>query len=158
MTFTETFGFFASAGDTITTELDGYTLTARIEHDDCPDAPDQRQDGFWPSYYKDDPGFIGPGNSFRQRFAEAQARAVAIMEEWCKGAWFYGGIVISATYNGVFVDDHAASLWGLEVNHPDTDDTYLRDVANELLPEALANACAARAATLTRLRRKGGAS
>lgn len=38
------------------------------------------------------------------------------------------------------IDDHAASLWGVEANYPDTDNSYLCEVANELLPEALARA------------------
>ena len=137
MTFTDTFGFFVSTGDTIETTVDGFTLTARIEIDECLDPPDQHQDGFWPSLYKDAPGFIGPGNNFRERFAKAQAHAEMIMEEWRKGAWFYGGVVLSVSLKGIMLDDHAASLWGVEVNHPDTDDTYLQSVANELADEAL---------------------
>ena len=75
MTFTETFTRFVCEGDAIHCEKEGFHVTARIVRDDCPDAPDERQDGFWPSLYKDAPGFIGPGKKFRQRFEEAQARA-----------------------------------------------------------------------------------
>jgi hypothetical protein len=35
--------------------------------------------------------------------------------------------------------DHGASLWGIDVNLG-KDNTYLREVANELLPEALTEA------------------
>jgi hypothetical protein len=48
-------------GDTISVDVDGFTVTAEIVRDDSSDAPDERQDGFWPS---DDPkadGFIGDG-------------------------------------------------------------------------------------------------
>lgn len=137
MSFSERFDTYACEGDTIGCEVDGFTFTARIVADDCPDAPDQRQDGFWPSLYKDAPGFIGPGNSFRQRFAEAQAKAEAVMEAWRKGDWFYCGIVLSVERDGIDLDDHAASLWGVECNYPGTDNSYLNTVANELLSEAL---------------------
>ena len=61
--FTERFASFVCPGDVITCEIEGFTVSARIIPDDCPDPPDQRQDGFWPSLYKDAPGFIrkGPG-------------------------------------------------------------------------------------------------
>jgi hypothetical protein len=145
MTFTECFDAFACEGDTIRCEVEGFTLTARIVADDCPDAPDQRQDGFWPSLYKDAPGFIGPGNGFRQRFAKAHAKAEAVMEAWRKGEWFYCGIVLSVERDGIELDSHAASLWGVECNYPGTDNFYLTSVANELLPEALGAAKAAAA-------------
>ena len=62
MAFTERFDTFVCEGDCIACEQDGLRIVARIVRDDCPDAPDQRQDGFWPSLYKDAPGFIGPGS------------------------------------------------------------------------------------------------
>jgi hypothetical protein len=174
MSFTTPFDSYACKGDMISYEVDGFTVTARIVADDCPDAPEfrgsenapverfpeGRQDGFWPSLYKDAPGFIGEAdqesvrgtdspserNGFRQRFAEAQAKAEAVMEAWRKGEWFYCGIVLSVERDGIELDRHAASLWGVECN------CYLATVANELLPEALdaGRAAAARlAATVT---------
>jgi len=137
MTFTERFGTFVCEGDSITCEAQGFEITARIERDDCNDAPDERQDGFWPSLYKDAPGFIGPGNNWRERFAQAQARAEAVMEAWRKDEWFYCGIVLSVALEGVTIEPHAASLWGIEANNPDSDNAYLTEVAQELLPEAL---------------------
>jgi hypothetical protein len=137
MTFTERFQSFLCEGDSLTCEIAGFEITARILRDDCTDAPDERQDGFWPSLYKDAPGFIGPGNNFRERFAQAQARAEAVMEAWRKDEWFYCGIVLSVAFEGVLLDDYAASLWGIEANYPDSDNAYLTDVANELLSEAL---------------------
>lgn len=148
MTFTERFDSFVCAGDTITCTVDGFTVMAAIVLDDCPDAPDQRQDGFWPSLYINDPGFIGPGNNFRERFAKAQTEAEAVMESWRKGDWFYCGIVLSVSLEGVTLDDHTASLWGVEANYPGSDNAYLTEVANDLLPEALDTA----RAVLARLR------
>ncbi|MCR9193836.1 MAG: hypothetical protein NXH88_03835 [Hyphomonas sp.] len=137
MNFTTHFQTFVCEGDSLTCEVAGFEVTARIVRDDCPDAPNERQEGFWPSLYKDAPGFIGPGNNFRQRFAQAQARAEAVMEAWRKDEWFYCGIVLSISFEGVLLDDNAVSLWGIEANYPESDNAYLTDVANELLPEAL---------------------
>ena len=77
MSFTQRFQPFVCEGDSITCEVAGFEIIARIVRDDCPDPPDERQDGFWPSLYKDAPGFIGPGPNHRQRFAEAQAAEAA---------------------------------------------------------------------------------
>ena len=65
MAFTERFQSFVCEGDSISCEVAGLEIIARIVRDDCPDAPDERQDGFWPSLYKDAPGFIGAGNHWR---------------------------------------------------------------------------------------------
>ena len=145
MTFTEKFGSFVCLGDSITCEVDGFTITARIAHDDTPDAPDQRQDGFWPSLYPNDAGFIGAGNGWRDRYAKAQAKAEAAMAAWKNDEWFYCGVVLSVAIDGLELTDHAASLWGIEANYPDSDNAYLTEVANELLSETLEAAKAERA-------------
>ena len=95
MTFTQKFDDYVCLGDTITCEVDGFTVTARIAHDETPDAPDARQDGIWPSLYKDDAGFIRSGNGFRDRFAKAQAKAEAVMAAWKNDEWFYCGVILS---------------------------------------------------------------
>ncbi len=150
MTFTERFQTFVCEGDSITCEIAGFEITARIVREfrgseNAPgerfpegrgDAPDERQDGFWPSLYKDAPGFIGPGPNHRQRFAEAQARAEAVMDAWRRDEWFYCGIVLSVALEGITLDAHAGSLWGVEANYPDSDNAYLTEVAQELLLEA----------------------
>ena len=152
MAFTERFDTFVCEGDCIACEQDGFRIVARIVRDDCPDAPEfrgsenapverfpeGRQDGFWPSLNKDAPGFIGPGNNFRERFAKAQAEAEAIMEAWRRDDWFYCGIVLSVSLDGVILDEHAISLWGVEANYPGSDNGHLTDVADDLLPDALA--------------------
>ena len=137
MTFCERFDAFICEGDRIQCEADGFEVVARIVRDDCPDAPDERQDGFWPSEYIGDPGFIGPGKNWRQRLAAAQAKAEAVMSAWRNDEWFYCGIVLSVALDGVMLDESAASLWGVEANYPDTDNSYLAEVANELLPDAV---------------------
>ena len=145
MTFTQKFDSYVCLGDTLTYDVEGYTVTARITHDDTPDAPDQRQDGFWPSLYPNDAGFIGSGNGFRDRFDKAQKRAEAVMAAWKKDEWFYCGVILSVAIEGLVLDVHAASLWGIEANYPDSDNAYLSEVANELLPEAVEAAKAERA-------------
>ena len=110
MTFIERFQTFVCQGDSIDTEVEGYLIPARIVRDDCPDAPDERQNGFWPSLYQDAPGFIGAGNGWRARFDAAQARAEEVMRAWRADEWFYCGIVLSVSLEGVILDAHAVSL------------------------------------------------
>ena len=148
MAFRERFDRYVCEGDSIACEIDGFRVTARIVRDDCPERPDQRQDGFWPSLYINDPGFIGPGNNFRERLAKAQAEAEAVMDAWRKGEWFYCGIVLTIECEGVELDSTQASLWGVEANYPGSDNANLTEVADELLPEALDTA----RAVLARLR------
>ena len=138
MAFWERFDRYVCEGDSIACEADGFRVIARIVRDDCPESPDQRQDGFWPSLYINDPGFIGPGNNFRARLAKAQAEAEAVMDAWHKDEWFYCGIVLAIECEGVELESHAASIWGIEANYPGSDNAYLSEVADELLPEALA--------------------
>jgi len=137
MGFTERFEDFVCERDCITCETDGFAITAQIVRDDCPDAPDERQDGFWPSLTRDAPGFIGAGPNHRKRFADAQAQAEAVMQSWRDDEWFYCGIILSVAKEGIVLDDHGASLWGVEANYPGSDNSYLTVVANELLPDAL---------------------
>ncbi len=137
MTFAQGFQSYVCPGDVISCEAGPFTVLAQIVPDDCPDAPDQRQDGFWPSLYADAPGFIGPGPNHRQRFAEAQAKAEAVMGGWRKGDWFYCGIVLSVSLEGIQLASQA-SLWGIEANYPETDNSYLTEIANDLLSEAIA--------------------
>lgn len=135
--FKTRFDDFVCAGDTIEAVIEGFSVSARIVPDTSGEPPDARQDGFWPSLYKDASGFIGAGNGWRERFETQQARAQSVMDAWRKDEWFYCGIVLSVSRGGVVLDDHAASIWGIEANYPDTDNSYLSEVADELLPEAL---------------------
>ena len=143
MSFAERFASFVCPGDALTCEVDGFAVAARIVLDDCPDAPDKRQEGFWPSLYINDPGFIGPGPNHRERLAKARTEADAIMEAWRKGDWFYCGIVLSVSFEGIELARHAASLWGVEANYPGSDNAYWTEVADGLLSEALKTACEA---------------
>jgi hypothetical protein len=63
-----------------------------------------------------------------------------MLKAWCDDEWSYCGIVLSVTKDGIDVNEHAASLWGIELNYPDSDNSYLNEVANELLDEAIEQA------------------
>lgn len=139
MAFSENFDSFVCEGDTITGQVDGYTVTARVVRDDRPDAPDKRQDGFWPTLDPKDAGYIGADKTEADLEA-AKARAKSVMDAWENDEWFYCGIVVRVARAGVTLDGHAASLWGIEANYPDSDNAYLTEVARELVPEAIAAA------------------
>ncbi len=142
--FTTVFDKYACEGDTIKATIGKFNVTARIVRDDTIDRPDQRDDGFWPSKDKNAAGYCPP-----EHFEASQAYAEKVMKAWKNDAWFYCGIVLSVskdvdiegrTQSEVVISDHAASLWGIECNYPDSDNSYLTEVANELLPEALEHA------------------
>lgn len=59
------------------------------------------------------------------------------LDEWQRGEWFYVGVVLSVYCGGVCLTDNAAALWSIEANYPESDNSYLTDVASELLPEAI---------------------
>ena len=137
MSFTEEFQNYVCLGDSISVDIGDYTVTARTAHDDTIDKPDKRDCGFWPSLDPNAAGFIGAGNGWRKRFDEQQAKAESVMAAWLNDDWFYCGIILSVTIGETELTDHAVSLWGIEANYPDSDNRYLSQVANELLPDAL---------------------
>ncbi len=135
--FNEQFFPYVCLGDSISVDVGDYTITARIAHDDSPDKPDERQDGYWPSLDPNAAGFIGAGNGWRKRFDERQAKVESVMDAWKNDEWFYCGIILSVTIDETELTDHAASLWGIEANYPDSKNAYLSQIANELLSDAL---------------------
>lgn len=93
--------------------------------------------------YKRDGGWVLPGTEGMtkgQRAVRSAEHDMAVLRAWCRDEWWYVGVVLSVERKGVVLDKHAASLWGIECNYPDSDNAYLNTVANELLPEALAEA------------------
>ena len=138
MKFDKPFDNYVCAGDKITATVGKLSFRARIECDDTPDAPDERQDGFWPSDNPDDSGWVGENGDL----ATAQKRAQHVMDSWRTDEWFFCGVVVSVWVGDHILDDHAASLWGIEANYPASEDCptpndYLTEVARELLPEAI---------------------
>lgn len=137
--FTEKFGLFVCDGDTIKCTVEGFDCVAWTERDDNGDAPDERQDGFWPSLNPQDAGYIGPLS--KRSFQRHTARAKAVMDAWKNDQWDYCGVCVAVHKNGVqLTGRYNNALWGVERNYPNSDNDYLQIVANELLPKALAEA------------------
>lgn len=134
--FTQKFNKFACVGDTIECEIDGFKAVATIYPDDNTDRPDERCDGFWPSKDPKSAGYVDPS-----KFDEEMAKAKKVMKAWENDAWHFVGIGVRVFKAGVaLTDEYTHALWGIECNYPDSDNSYLTEVANELLPEALKDA------------------
>ena len=100
------FDNYVCPGDTITWPSDGFDFVARVECDHDTKPTDS------------------------DCYNEAD------IERWNNDEWFYVGIVVSVSFKGVQLSDHAASLWGIDCNFKD-DNSYLSEVAKELEYEAL---------------------
>ena len=121
--FTEKFDSYVCIGDTIKCEVEGFTLVARIEHD-----PDTRIDD--DDCHNIDQEVTGCNAAQQKKLIEAR-------EAYFDDDWFYCGVVISVSRNGVDISEHAASLWGIECNYPGSNNAYLSEVAIELIDDAL---------------------
>lgn len=62
------------------------------------------------------------------------------IKQWKNGEWFFVGVVLSVSKNGIEIEDHAASLWGIECNYNKTANRYLSEVVQELEGEAIESA------------------
>jgi hypothetical protein len=120
--YTEKFGAFVCDGDTIETTAKEIKYVARIVHD---------QDS-----HIDDDDIHNVNQEVTGCNDEQQAKLLEARAAWFKDEWFYCGVVISASKAGISIDRHAASLWSIDANYPGSDNSYLTDVANELLEEA----------------------
>jgi hypothetical protein len=114
------FDAYVCINDNIIFEHEGFTFAARIEYDESTNPSD------FDCYALDDPDY---GEVNRE-----------IVEAWERDEWFYCGIVIGASYNDIDITDHATSPWGIEANFPGSDNSFLNEMIQEILPEALRNA------------------
>jgi len=131
--FTEKFKRYACEGDFISTTVGEFDAIATIYRDDCSEAPDERIDGFWPSCDPKSAGYVRPEN-----FKKEQAKAQRAMNSWLKDGWFYCGIAVTIIKDGVtLTGKYDNALWGVECNYPGSDNSYLTEVANQLLGEAI---------------------
>ncbi len=79
------------------------------------------------------------------------------LEAWKRGEWQLYGMILSVWVDDYRLDSHAASLWGIDCNFqgydalPGSDNAYLQEIANDLLPEALERAETIRASLLAKL-------
>src|SRR5208337_81834 len=133
--FTQNFKAKARDGDSISCTVDGITYRATIKRDHNCHAPDKEDEGFWPSLDCTAPGWIGdnPSRSYEQQMTDCEV----VMARYKAGLMVYCGIVLNASKAGIdLLDGYRHALWGVDVNRPQGDNSYLRDVANELLGEA----------------------
>lgn len=101
------FDAYARQGDTISWTAEGFDLVARLEYDTDSNPEDVE------CYSPED------------------------VQRWKNDDWFYVGVVLSVSRNGVELSDHATSLWGIDCNFNNTSNAYLSVVAQELQGEAL---------------------
>lgn len=85
----------------------GFTLTATIVADDC------------------------------TRPEDSECYSAQKTKAWQNDEWCYIGIVLSVSKNEVTLDNHAASLWGVECNYNARSNLHLAQVCKDLEGEAL---------------------
>jgi hypothetical protein len=98
---------YACVGDSIAWTVEGFDIVASIEHD------------------------------YDTRPTDFDCYDAEQVKAWEFDQWFFCGVVLSVSRNGVDLSDHAASLWGVECNLG-TDNDYLTEVCAEMEAEALA--------------------
>ena len=121
--FTTNFDDYICTGDKITTEIDGFVIQAEVVFDVDYHIADN-------DCHSLEQAVTGSSEEQHKKILEAHGA-------WIAGEWWYGGLVLSVNKADVVLSDNAASIWGLEINYPNGDNSYLTEVANELLPEAL---------------------
>ena len=121
--FTEKFDSYVCMDDILAIDKDGLQFTATIVYDDDSHIDDD-------DCHNTDQNITGCDATQQEKLLEAR-------QAWFDNEWFYCGVVLSIHKNGVCLSQHAASLWGMEVNYPGSDNAYLTEVANELLDEAI---------------------
>ena len=99
------FSSYVCPGDSVMFEHGKFTFNVRLEYDDF-STPYE-----WECYSDSD------------------------ITRWKNDYWFYGGLVVSVSYNGFHISDNIASLWGLECNFGN-DNSFLMEYAGELVEEA----------------------
>lgn len=118
------FDCFALVGESVTWQAEGFDITATLEAD------------------------------FDTHPENSECYTKKQIEAWKNDDWFYVGVVLSVAKNGVSLDDHAASLWGVDCNFPSrrkNPNTYLSECAREMESDALHCARVALAKTLAAL-------
>ena len=130
--FKKGFDEYVCEGDTITTEHEGITYTASLVRDE--------------GYGIDDDDIHNVDQSVTGCNDEQQEKLLFARAKWFAGEWWYCGLSIVASVNGHYLGAGkgfiipATSLWALEANYPGSDNSYLLEVANEILPEAIEQA------------------
>lgn len=76
------------------------------------------------------------GGTAKQKAARAVDRDFDHLRAWCNDEWHWCIVSLSVSRNGITLDEHAASLCGIECGLDESHE-YLTDTANELLDEAV---------------------
>ena len=121
--FPDTFDSYVTPTEYLETEIAGITYRAFIEHD--------------PDSHIDDDDSHNLDLICQEIEPDVYQSVRNARQEWYQNGWFYCGIVIEARKTGHLISEYAASLWSIEANYPGTDNSYLTEVANELLNEAV---------------------
>jgi hypothetical protein len=122
-TFKTAFKPYVCPGDTLQTEIDGIVFTARIDHD--------------PFAGIDDDDIYNPDQEITGCNDQQQAQLMAARSAYNRDEWFFCGIVLSARHKATGATwESLESLWRIEANYPGSYNTYLTEVANELLASA----------------------
>jgi hypothetical protein len=84
-------------------------------------------------------GSAEPGDTTTpgERAVLAVEQDFKILKAWYNNEWDYVGVVLKILRPDAFSKDNCGSLWGLERNYPGQDNSYLTEVANNLLAEWL---------------------
>jgi len=101
------FNSYATPGDFIEWESEGYTIRATLHEDDFTHVNDS------------------------ECYSEEQIQA------WLDNEWFYVGIILSVSYNRIEIDDLAACKSGVDCNLPGGDNNYLSEWAFEMQDEVI---------------------
>ena len=117
------FSRYVCIGDSVSIEVDGFEVVARIENDE-----DSRIDD--DDHHCADQNVTGCDD-------EQFARLLKARRAWNNDEWCYCGIALSVRRSGVTLDDHAASRYRVEMNYPGRNNGYLSVCADEMLDEAI---------------------
>ena len=120
--FKNKFDKYACIGDSITIDLGAVQIKARIEQDI--------------DHNIDDDDCHNVDQSVTGCNEEQQHKLIKAREAWYNNQWEYVGIVLSVWADDICIDSHVSSLWGIECNYPNSDNSYLSEVANDLLSES----------------------
>jgi hypothetical protein len=78
------------------------------------------------------------GESLRAYAARAARHDFEMLRAWCSDGWTYCGIAVQVfgPDDEELTGEYDFALWGIEMNYPGSENSYLLDVANELAGEA----------------------
>ena len=123
--FTEQFDSFICVGDSIDIDVGNVTYRATVHHDEDNGIDDDDS-------HNVDQKVTGCND-------EQQKELIAAREAWFNNEWFFCGIVLDKITTCPECNqestENLGSLWAIEANYPDSNNKYLRDIANELLEE-----------------------